>query len=218
MTRQARVLRVIDGDTITVRLTDQRRVTVRLLGIDTPELSTGGSPVECGAWDAKAGLERLLLSRQGGGRLVRLITDPTQDERDTYGRWLAYVERVADDLDAGRRLVRSGWSRAYIYDDDFERLPAYRAAEQAARDAFRGGWSLCAGDFHLPFRPRTRNCAAPYIMYVDRVSCAWARGQIARLKRGGRGPRGWACSSGSRFRTGGYCQRGNRVFGWHPAD
>jgi hypothetical protein len=30
--------------------------------------------------------------------------------------------------------------------------------------------------------------------------------------------RGWRCSSGSRFRTGGYCSRARSYFGWHPGD
>ena len=61
----ARVTRVVDGDTLKVRLADGRRKTVRVLGIDTPETKKPGTPVECGGPQATAAMERLAL--QGGG-------------------------------------------------------------------------------------------------------------------------------------------------------
>lgn len=63
-----------------------------------------------------------------------------------------------------------------------------------------------------------RSCAAPFVMYVTDVRCSFARRWIRSLRSGDGGPRGWDCSSGSKFRTGGYCERGQRSFGWHPAD
>ena len=46
--RSARIVRVIDGDTLRVRLTGGRQLTVRLIGIDTPETKRPGVAVECG--------------------------------------------------------------------------------------------------------------------------------------------------------------------------
>ena len=43
---RARVLRVVDGDTILVRM-DGRRERVRYIGIDTPESVAPDQPVEC---------------------------------------------------------------------------------------------------------------------------------------------------------------------------
>lgn len=59
-----------------------------------------------------------------------------------------------------------------------------------------------------------------HVLYRRDVSCKFAKGWMKRLaETGGRArPAGWACSSGDGFRSGGYCQRGNRHFGWHPAD
>jgi len=92
---EARVVRVYDGDTIEVdlglghpdilweniRLSRYERV--RLLGIDTPELST--DPAEYYARKAKSLLLRLVAHR-----IVRLEIVPG-NERDGYGRLLAYV-------------------------------------------------------------------------------------------------------------------------------
>ncbi len=57
-----------------------------------------------------------------------------------------------------------------------------------------------------------------YIMYRRGVSCGFARRWVRRLHYTKRGPRGWRCSSGSGYRTGGGCARGARAFGWHPGD
>jgi endonuclease YncB( thermonuclease family) len=80
------VYRVIDGDTIVTSAG-----TVRLIGIDAPEKS------DCGYEEAKQELTTLVE-----GKTVDLVTDPSQDDRDKYGRYLRYVEvdkkDVAEDL------------------------------------------------------------------------------------------------------------------------
>lgn len=136
-----RVTRVVDGDTLHVSV-GGRDETVRLLGIDTPELHRPGTPVECGARAAAQAMEQL-----AAGRRVRLVTDPSQDERDRYGRRLAYVDaRGTGDL--GEAIVRRGWAEVYVFERDFERVGRYRAAAAKARAADRGVSAACAGDFH----------------------------------------------------------------------
>jgi micrococcal nuclease len=128
-----RVQRVIDGDTLVVTVAGDEE-TVRLLGIDTPEVS----PAECGNRAATRTLTEL-----ADGRRVRLVSDRTQDERDRYGRLLAYVEtRAGDDL--GEEVVRRGWARVYVFDRPFARVERYRAAARDARRAGRGLTSACA--------------------------------------------------------------------------
>jgi micrococcal nuclease len=139
---------VIDGDTVKVRTRSRRRITVRLLGIDAPEGYAPGAPVECGAAQASRHLRKLSFRRRRG-RAVTLTTDATQDERDAYGRLLAYAK-----TDAGKVLqseqLRAGWAAVYVFNDPFERIEAFRALEGEARIAGRGAWTLCAGDFHQP--------------------------------------------------------------------
>jgi endonuclease YncB( thermonuclease family) len=155
------VTAVIDGDTIRVRRGLRKGYTVRLVGIDTPEVERSGAPGECAAPDATSNMFRLgftrprdttrdgLYDRKGGrGRRVKVTTDPTQDRRDQYGRLLAYVKSARGSF-AGAQL-RAGWAAVYVFDDPFEQLSTFQAVEAAARDAGRGAWRACSGDFHTP--------------------------------------------------------------------
>jgi endonuclease YncB( thermonuclease family) len=132
---------VVDGDTIVVR-TAGRQVTVRLLGIDTPE--TRGGPAECGGHAASRHLAQIAPAATS----VRLATDPRSgDTRDRYGRLLAYVDSRRGDL--GERQLRAGLATVYRYQGRrFSRLDRYREAEKNARTDDRGTWSACSGDFH----------------------------------------------------------------------
>lgn len=141
----ARVDRVVDGDTLVVRLTDGRRRRVRLIGIDTPETVRPGAAVECGGTQASALMARLALKGEGRrarGRDVLLVSDRSQGSRDRYGRTLAYVDRT-DGRDIGRALIEAGWAQSVAFDGRFARQSEYDAAEDAARRDKRGVWGLC---------------------------------------------------------------------------
>jgi micrococcal nuclease len=142
------VLEAVDGDTLKVQLRrGQRVIDVRLIGIDTPETHRPGTPIECGGPRASESMHQL-----ADGRPVTLVTDPTQDRIDRYGRLLAYAIR-AGGLDLGRAQLRRGWARVYVYEHNpFSRLGAFRRAQRSARGAGRGVWRLCGGHFHLPGR------------------------------------------------------------------
>jgi micrococcal nuclease len=137
----ARTARVVDGDTIVVRAGGQR-LTVRLLGIDTPEIHRG--PVECGGAAASGRLARIAPP----GSRVRLVTDARSgDTHDRYGRLLAYVDGRRGDL--GERQLRAGLAYVYRYRDRrFSRLARYRGAQDDAHAHRRATWSTCSGDFH----------------------------------------------------------------------
>ena len=130
----ATITRVVDGDTVKVGAT-----TVRLIGIDTPEVHVG---VECGGPQASAYAKRF------EGRQVRLRTDPTQSTYDRYGRLLAYVD-LAGGGSMNARMVRAGWASFYVYNGaPFTRVGPFRRAQTQARTAGRGVWRRCGGDFH----------------------------------------------------------------------
>lgn len=59
-----------------------------------------------------------------------------------------------------------------------------------------------------------------YILYRQRVSCSYAKRWARKVAatRGRSKPRGFSCTSGSKFRSGGYCQTGAKHFGWHRGD
>jgi endonuclease YncB( thermonuclease family) len=136
--RKARVVSITDGDTIKVRFRRRSR-DVRLIGIDTPEVYGG---VECGGREASRSMKRMLDS----GDSVRLVRDRSQDRRDRYGRLLRYVQRRGRDV--GKRQVRKGWGKPYVYERPFKRLRSYRKAKRKAKRANRGVWGRCGGDFH----------------------------------------------------------------------
>jgi endonuclease YncB( thermonuclease family) len=140
--RHAVVAKVADGDTIDVRLKG-RRDTVRLIGIDTPEVYFGA---ECGGAQASASMHHLLKP----GERVRLIRDRSQANRDRYGRLLRYVQAAGRDV--GRAQVRRGWASVYVFDAPFARVESYRRARGKAKHADRGVWRRCGGDFHEPLK------------------------------------------------------------------
>ena len=139
----ARVQRVVDGDTLKVRLSDGRSARVRLVGIDTPETKKPDTPIQCGGPQATSLMSRLVLDSSGRGRDVVLVRDPTQDAFDRFDRRLAYVDLAGGGRDVGLALVTAGWARAREYDGRYTREPRYRSAQARAQRAGRGIWGIC---------------------------------------------------------------------------
>jgi endonuclease YncB( thermonuclease family) len=139
----ATVRRIVDGDTIDVRLGGANR-RVRLVQIDTPEVYSGP---ECYGAEASAALRRLLPV----GSTVRLYTDPALDRTDGYGRLLRYV--FSGTVNVNARMVLDGDAAPYFYDGDRGR---YAAAldryARAARSAKRGLWGACPRTVYDPYR------------------------------------------------------------------
>jgi endonuclease YncB( thermonuclease family) len=138
----ARVSRDVDGDTVAVVFANGAQADVRLIGIDTPEEFRPGYPVECGALAAARSMASMVT-----GRRVTLVTDPSQDRFDRYGRLLAYVYRR--DWNLNRAQVLRGWAEVYVYGGNpFRQVRSFRAAARTARARGRGVWGRCRGDFH----------------------------------------------------------------------
>jgi endonuclease YncB( thermonuclease family) len=134
------VVHVYDGDTFTVRMPDGSIETVRLLGIDAPETGKKYTKRECYGDESTAALVGLI-----GGKSVRLVSDPSQDDRDAYDRLLRYVT-LPDGTDAGLRMIEEGFVREYTFHGRvFERQANYLAAEGRAREAEKGLWDACEG-------------------------------------------------------------------------
>jgi endonuclease YncB( thermonuclease family) len=135
--QRATVVKVVDGDTLDARLRSGRERRVRLIGIDTPEVY---DVVECGGPQASRSLKRLLPV----GSRVRLVSDPTQDRVDSYGRILRYVVKASTGRDVNRAQVRRGWAPVYVYNrTPFTRVDGYYRAQDAAHAQGRGVWGRC---------------------------------------------------------------------------
>jgi len=127
--RVVTVTHITDGDTF--RAGEER---IRLIGVDTPEVSFG---VECYGREATTAMERLIPV----GTEVRLVDDV--EPTDRYDRTLAYVYRRTDGLFVNLSLASDGFAQPLTvppnvaHEDDFARAAAH------ARKADLGLWSAC---------------------------------------------------------------------------
>ncbi|WP_255150900.1 lamin tail domain-containing protein [Halorarius halobius] len=143
------VTRVVDGDTLEIAYSNGTADTVRLLGVDTPEVHAENSPDEFeGVPDTDAGRACLrrwgekasaFAERQLGGEQVTLAFDSNEGRRGYYGRLLAYVSHDGEPFNY--RLVADGYAR--VYDSEFTRRDRFYAAEREAQQSGTGLWE-CA--------------------------------------------------------------------------
>ncbi|MGH2979023.1 MAG: thermonuclease family protein [Solirubrobacterales bacterium] len=133
-----RVTRVVDGDTVKVRLGRGRGTrTVRYIGVDTPESVKPGEPVQCFALQASEFNKRLVQ-----GRRVRLRIG--RERTDRYGRLLAYVYvRGRGDPFVNAELLRRGYARTLAIPPNTDRAGRFAQLERRAREKKRGLWAAC---------------------------------------------------------------------------
>ncbi len=128
---------VHDGDTLYLRpdgaASRADEVTVRLLGIDTPELRP---EVECYAIEARDRLRAMLPQ----GVAVWIAED--EGPLDQYGRSLLYLW-TEDGAFVNLALVEEGYASAVNIAPNDRYWPELLAAERAARDARTGLWGAC---------------------------------------------------------------------------
>jgi micrococcal nuclease len=157
------VVRVSDGDTLTVQLAD-RRERVRLIGVDSPELHASPKldrdaarsrrsrrDIQAEGARAQAFAEKRLL-----GRTVALERDI--QARDRYGRLLAYVW-LEDGTLFNLELVREGWARILTKPPNVRHAADLLDAQRDARDARRGLWAEPTSP-RRPAQPSRRSAAS----------------------------------------------------------
>lgn len=98
-----RILRVVDGDTVTLICPEDGMQNARLLGFDTPEKY------------APKCLAEFVLAEKASWALRTLIQkadriEIAHDDTDQYGR--ALVVMTLDGLDVARAMIRAGHARA----------------------------------------------------------------------------------------------------------
>lgn len=134
-----RVDSVVDGDTFRARVervndvvTTPDRISIRLVGIDTPETYP---ETEC--WGPEATDAARSLLAEGSTVMVA----PDQDSRDQYGRRLFHV--WADGQWVNGALVADGHAEAKRYWPNVTRHDELVALMESAREAGRGQWGAC---------------------------------------------------------------------------
>ena len=128
------VVNVVDGDTIDVKM-DSGIKRIRIIGINTPETKDRRKPVEC--FGKEASIEAINLL---AGQKVRLVSDPTQGDRDKYGRLLRYVF-LSDGSNYSEKMISGGYGHEFTYRIPHKYQKDFKKAENEARDKKRGLWA-----------------------------------------------------------------------------
>ncbi|GAB2532124.1 thermonuclease family protein [Gracilibacillus alcaliphilus] len=129
----AQVERIVDGDTLRITYNGKEE-TLRLLLVDTPETKHPSMPVQPFGPEASEYAVEMLA-----GKEIGLEFDGP--ERDKYDRLLAYI--WVDGENFNQLLLENGLARyAYVYDPPYIHEEEMEQAEQAAREAGIGIWSL----------------------------------------------------------------------------
>jgi len=147
---EAKVVRVIDGDTIEVDI-EGSLYKVRYIGIDTPETVHPQKPVEYFGKEASEKNRELVE-----GKIVRMEKDVS--EADKYGRLLRYV--WVDDVMVNAELVRLGYAQVATYPPDVKYQDSFLQLQREAKEAGLGLWAEPS-----PQAPSAGNVQITYIFY-----------------------------------------------------
>jgi micrococcal nuclease len=132
------VIKIVDGDTIAVNLNGKSE-TLRLIGIDTPEIVDPRKVVECFGKEASNKAKEILT-----GKKVRLETDPISGERDKYDRLLRYVF-LENGISFNKLMISEGFAYEYTYNGiPYKYQAEFKQAQKEAESAKRGLWAYNA--------------------------------------------------------------------------
>lgn len=135
-TVQADVLRVIDGDTFTAKISNSaliqgKEITVRMLGVDAPELKTE----TVGYYYALKAKEFTTALIEG--KRVELYFDT--EEQDAYDRYLAYAGAPGG-ISVQQSLLENGLAVVYK-SAEFKKKAEYEGYQKLAQAKHVGMWS-----------------------------------------------------------------------------
>lgn len=133
------VTQVKDGDTIKAKI-GRKEITVRMLGIDTPETVDPRKPEQCFGREASDESKRLLT-----GKKVQLRLNPKREVKDKFGRYLAYVY-LEDGTFVNEYMLRNGFAREYTFGKPYSMKEDFVATQNEARQRNIGLWRVCVTD------------------------------------------------------------------------
>jgi micrococcal nuclease len=126
--REARVLKVHDGDTVTI-LMDGKEYRTRLIGIDAPEM--GQRP-----WGNRA-KDHLISIMKHNDWAVYVETGIVQF--DKYNRLLAYLWIKEKDC-INERMLLDGYAVLFTIQPNSRHVDRFKKAQRIAREQRRGIW------------------------------------------------------------------------------
>jgi micrococcal nuclease len=129
----AKIVKVVDGDTMDI-LINNKKETVRLLLVDTPETVHPTKPVEPFGPEASKFAKETLT-----GKDIKIEMDVS--DRDKYGRLLAYL--YIDNKMFNEMLLEKGLARvAYVYPPNIKYVDHFRDIQKKAQVSGIGIWSI----------------------------------------------------------------------------
>ncbi len=126
--REARVIRVNDGDTVTIVM-DHMKYRCRLIGMDAPEM--GQEP-----WGERA-KEHLRKILKGSG--WRVTVETGMEEYDKYNRLLAYLW-TEDKTFVNEKMLADGYAVLFTFQPNSKYVDLFVKAQRDARNKKLGIW------------------------------------------------------------------------------
>lgn len=145
-----KISKIIDGDTIKIERLDgenikgkEKSMTVRLIGINTPEIVDPRKPVECFGKEASKYMKEL-----ANGKVAAIEIDNSQNEFDQYGRLLGYIY-VKDSgiypnniVFLNEKMIADGYAYEYTYNIPYKYRDNFKNLQTEARNNYKGLWSI----------------------------------------------------------------------------
>lgn len=136
------VIQVLDGDTLIANVSGHE-VTIRMLGIDTPEVVDPRKPVQCYGPEASAQAKELLSYKE-----VYIEKDPIKESTtgsyDKYGRVLGYI-KMPGDFFYNKYMIQNGFAREYTFNKEkYQYQKELKAEQKKAQKGKVGLWGKCS--------------------------------------------------------------------------
>ena len=122
---------VIDGDTVKL----ENGQSLRLIGIDTPEIGRDGKAHETGAVDARKFLKRLML-KPGGISVVYDI-----EGKDRFGRLLGHLF-INREINIQALILTEGYATPFTVPPNLAFIDCYQTSSRQAITDKQGLWAL----------------------------------------------------------------------------
>lgn len=139
-----KVSKVIDGDTLKLKKINgnnfdngENEITVRLIGVNTPESVAPNRPVECFGKEASNYVKNLV-----NGNFVAIEKDSTQSTYDKYNRLLAYVYIKIDEniFMLNKKIIEDGYAYEYTYSVPYKYQKEFKEVQKYAKENELGLW------------------------------------------------------------------------------
>ncbi len=164
-----KVTKVIDGDTFKINY-NEKEETVRLIGVDTPESvhPDKENNTEFGIIVSEYSKSQL------EGRQVRLEFDV--NERDKYGRLLAYV--YVDDIFYNAKLIELGYAQVMTVQPNIKYIDTFKDLQKTAMKNKVGMWSFIeieSDPDQVPVKTEGNYVGSKNSNKVHDLDCRWVK-------------------------------------------